>query len=236
MTTRRSPVDFLTSTRGLFFTGLAFGVIFALTFGFILHQRSEAAKESAAADAALGFSPDLLDRIRPVSAEDHVLGKGKVTMIEYGDYECPFCRSFHPTLKRLMEKNEGRLRWVFRHLPVREAHPEAEGLASAAECAADQGKFWEITDAIYADEAPKVAKASDYAKSAGIEDIKSFEACLSSNLYFDVIARDANEAMDIGAEGTPFTVLMGDNGLRQALPGDVPEEALQSIIDTLLAQ
>jgi protein-disulfide isomerase len=240
MSTKHSLAQFLTSTRGLFYTGLAFGVVGALALGFAVHVRSEAIKASrelAASPNADGtFSPEMLENLKPVDDQDHVLGEGKVTLIEYGDYECPFCRQFHPTVKALMEKNKGQLRWVFRHLPIPEVHPQAEALALAAECAADQGRFWQMTDVIYADEQPDAAKAPDYAKQAGVKDAAKFATCLDDAAGLGRVANDANNAIAIGAEGTPFTILMDGKGHMQALPGAIPEEAMQSVIDTLLAQ
>src|SRR5579863_6688201 len=84
----------------------------------------------------------------PVDTTDHVLGPehAPVAIVEYGDFQCPTCKQAAPTLKLLLERYSGRVRLVFRHFPLEQAHAQALAAAEAAECAGEQGKFWRMHD------------------------------------------------------------------------------------------
>jgi protein-disulfide isomerase len=88
----------------------------------------------------------------PVAARDHVQGlpDAAVTLVEYGDYECPHCGAAHPIVKQLQETMAGELRYVYRHFPLTQIHPHAQAAAEAAEAAGTQGKFWEMHDLLFA--------------------------------------------------------------------------------------
>jgi NhaA family Na+:H+ antiporter len=88
----------------------------------------------------------------PVSeARDHIMGRADapVTLVEYGDYECPHCRQVYPVIAALQEALGDRLRYVFRHFPIRTSHPHAQLAAQAAEAAGAQGKYWEMHDLLF---------------------------------------------------------------------------------------
>jgi protein-disulfide isomerase len=87
----------------------------------------------------------------PVTSEDHVQGDASalITLVEYGDYECPHCGHAHPIVKRVQKHFGGKLRFVFRNFPLNEIHPNAESAAEAAEFAGASGHFWEMHDAIF---------------------------------------------------------------------------------------
>src|SRR5215208_1836194 len=87
----------------------------------------------------------------PVSEQDHSLGPASapVTLVEYGDYECPHCRRAHPIVQRALRRMDERVRFVFRHFPLAEAHPHARQAAEAAEAAGAQGRFWEMHDILF---------------------------------------------------------------------------------------
>src|SRR6266850_8514510 len=90
----------------------------------------------------------------PVSAVDHALGAShaRVTVVEYGDFECPNCKQAAPAVKLLLERFAGRVRLVWRHFPLEEVHPHALGAAMAAEAAAGQGKFWPMHELLFDDQ------------------------------------------------------------------------------------
>src|SRR5579872_7392041 len=90
----------------------------------------------------------------PVGASDHTLGDphAPVTIVEYGDFECPNCKQAAPAVKLLLERFGGRARFVFRHFPLEEVHPHALAAAQAAECAGGQGRFWEMHDLLFANQ------------------------------------------------------------------------------------
>src|ERR1700752_3425117 len=91
----------------------------------------------------------------PVSAVDHLTGSAHapVTVVEYGDFECPNCKQAQSALKLLLERFDGRVRFAFRNFPLEDVHPHALAAAEAAECAAGQGKFWPMHDLLFADQA-----------------------------------------------------------------------------------
>src|SRR5262249_40759922 len=88
---------------------------------------------------------------QPVSERDHIQGpdSAPVTLVEYGDYECPYCGQAYPIVKEVQQRLGDRLRFVFRNFPLTNAHPHAEHAAEAAEAAGAQGQFWEMHDSLY---------------------------------------------------------------------------------------
>jgi protein-disulfide isomerase len=88
----------------------------------------------------------------PLNANDHVLGPAHapVTVLEYGDFECPSCKQAAPSVKLLLERFPNRVRFAYRHFPLEQGHPHALGAAEASECAGEQGKFWEMHDRLFA--------------------------------------------------------------------------------------
>jgi protein-disulfide isomerase len=96
-----------------------------------------------------------IDLAAPVDATDHMLGSehAPVTIVEYGDFECPSCKNAVPAVKMLLENFAGKVRLVFRHFPLEQAHPHALMAAEAAECAGEQGKFWEMHELLFAHQA-----------------------------------------------------------------------------------
>ena len=89
--------------------------------------------------------------LEPVGTRDHVRGPkdAPVTLVKYGDYECPYCGEAHPVLKELQERVGEQVSFVFRHFPLDSVHPRARRAAQAAEAAASQGRFWEMHDLLY---------------------------------------------------------------------------------------
>ncbi len=95
------------------------------------------------------------DLTAPVTAVDHVLGASHapVTIVEYGDFECPNCKQAAPGVRLLLQRYAGRIRFAYRHFPLEEVHPHALAAAEAAECAGSQGKFWEMHDLLFDNQA-----------------------------------------------------------------------------------
>src|SRR5947209_17279648 len=102
----------------------------------------------------------------PVSDRDHILGPetAAVTLVEYGDYECPYCGLAHPIVKELLRRLRDQLRFAYRHFPLTQVHPHAVHAAPAAEAAGRQGKFWEMHDTLFENQdAPDMADLIRYA-------------------------------------------------------------------------
>ncbi len=168
-----------------------------------------------------------------LNSTDHVLGssKAKVTIVEFSDFQCPFCGQFHPTLKRVLSEYKDRIRLVYRHFPLDSIHQEARPAANASECAAEQGKFWEYHDKLFENQAK--LSASYYPQLATELKLNTgkFNDCLSKKKYESKIDADYQSGIDAGVRGTPHSLVNG-----AAVSGAVPYEQLKSIIDQQLAK
>jgi protein-disulfide isomerase len=150
---------------------------------------------------------------------DHVRASADapVTLIEYGDYECPYCRSVAGAIGDVLSRSDGSLRFVFRHLPLSDVHPNATLAAEAAEAAGAQGKFWPMHDLLLErQDHLQLPDLLRYAGELGL-DIAAFESDLSSGRFASRVARDASSADEAGATGTPTFYI---NGRRYVGPYD----------------
>jgi len=147
----------------------------------------------------------------PVSDADHAAGAddASVTLVEYGDYECPYCGMAHPIVKKAQEDLGNQLRFVFRNFPLAEAHPHARIAAQAAEAAGAQGKFWEMHDTLFEhQDALDVADITDYAKSLGL-DIAKFRGDLEAAAIVKRVRDDFRSGVKSGVNGTPTFFMNG---------------------------
>jgi Na+/H+ antiporter NhaA len=147
--------------------------------------------------------PDLSEPVDPV--RDHLRGAADapVTLVEYGDYECPHCGRAAPVVRELLDRYAGQLRFVFRHLPLPDVHPNAALAAEAAEAAAAQGAFWGMHDALMTrQDALQLDDLLRYASELGL-DTKRFAADLQSGRFAPRVAQDVNSAEESGVAGTP---------------------------------
>lgn len=147
----------------------------------------------------------------PVGVEDHVAGPkdAPVTLVEFGDYECPYCGMAHPVVKRAQQTLGNQLRFVFRNFPLAEAHPHARLAAQAAEAAASQGKFWEMHDTLF--EHQDALEADDivgYAKEIGL-DVARFLEELQAGAYAKRVRDDFRHGVRSGVNGTPTFFVNG---------------------------
>jgi protein-disulfide isomerase len=147
----------------------------------------------------------------PVGERDHVRGPADapITLVEYGDFECPFCGMAYPTVKELGRRLGDRLRIVFRHFPLRDQHPHAQQAAEAAEAAAAQGKFWELHNRLFEhQEALDDADLVQYAADLGL-DTEQFRRELSEQRYRDEVQQDVLSGLRSGVRGTPTFFING---------------------------
>lgn len=131
-----------------------------------------------------------------------------VTVVEYSDFQCPFCRRVQPVLAELSEKYGDDVRWVFKDLPLQEIHPEAMRAAQAARCAGEQGKFWEYRAKLFEQELFTDAVYTDLAKEVRIKADPLME-CLDSGKYEEPVVAEAREAAAFGVDGTPAIFVNG---------------------------
>jgi protein-disulfide isomerase len=179
-----------------------------------------------------------LSLIPEVSAAEYVRGSknADVTIIEYSDYECSFCKSFHPTMEQVMEEYGDKVAWVLRHYPL-PFHPKAQKTAEAAECVGELGggeAFWEMSDLMFEKmPALELSELGDLAASVGVDKNK-FEACLDSGKYVDKVTADLNGGSAAGIQGTPGGVIIGKNGQREFIPGALPFEQVKQLIEKVM--
>jgi protein-disulfide isomerase len=154
-----------------------------------------------------------------------------VTIVEFGDFQCPFCREVQSTLKAVMDKYQGKVRLGFRDFPLRQIHPQAQSAAEAGRCAAEQGKFWEYHDLLYANQGkldPNGLK--EQARTAAL-DVDRFDACLIGGKFRPQIESDLQSGTGAGITGTPGFFI---NGV--PLTGAQPLSEFEKIIDSQLAE
>jgi protein-disulfide isomerase len=145
-------------------------------------------------------------------ARDHVLGPAgaPVTLVEYGDYECPYCGAAHPAVRELARRMGDRVQVVFRHLPLPNRHPHALAAAEAAEAAAAQGRFWEMHDLLFAHQGDlEPDDLRGYARELGL-DLERFNADLAGHRMRARVEEDLESAERSGARGTPAFFLNGE--------------------------
>ena len=182
-------------------------------------------------------------KIKPVTDKDHIRGNknAKLTLVEYSDFECPFCKRFHPTMQELLKTYEDKIRWVYRHFPL-SFHANAQKEAEASECVADLGgndKFWEFTDKIFErTEANGTGFALDklgsLASELGVNQAE-FQTCLDSGKYEKLVKDQIADGTTGGVSGTPATFVIDSKGNSQIIVGAQPVEGLKTEIDKALA-
>jgi protein-disulfide isomerase len=150
----------------------------------------------------------------PVSEErDHIQGSpnAPATLVEYGDYECPFCGAAHRSVKAVQEVMGDSMRFVFRNFPITTAHPHAQQAAEAAEAAGAQGRFWEMHDLLFENQHRlEYEDLHQYAEMLGL-DVDRFNLELASHVYADRVREDFMSGVRSGVNGTPTFFI---NGIR----------------------
>ena len=172
-------------------------------------------------------------KLPAVSSSDYVRGpeNAKITLIEYSDFQCPFCLRHTPTMEKILTEYKGKVKLIYRHFPLTSIHPEAQKAAEASECAGDQGKFWEMHDKIFEANAASNMSVETWkkiAKDLGLNTTK-FNSCLDSGQFASKVNSEQIAGAEAGVEGTPATFVNG-----RLVSGAVPYEQFKSIIDSLL--
>ena len=141
----------------------------------------------------------------PVGGADHILGPSHaaVTVVEYGDFECPNCKQAAPAVKLLLQRFNGRVRFVYRHFPLEGVHPHALNAALAAEAAAGQGKFWEMHDLLFENQSHlKLPQLRSYAQQLEL-DMARYDAEMGGDLYLQRVREHIESGERSGVRGTP---------------------------------
>ena len=163
-----------------------------------------------------------------------------VKIVEYSDLECPFCKRFHLTMQEVVDTYGDKVAWIYKHFPIDSIHSKARAEANAAECAGEQGgskAFWDYIDRIFAitpsnngldlNELPKIAQSLNL-------DAKKFQRCLTSNKYAQRVESHYQEGLEIGAMGTPYSIVIAPNGQKGVINGAQAYSAVKKVIDTAL--
>lgn len=160
--------------------------------------------------------------------EGHVRGNidAPIKIVEFSDYECPFCSRLHPTLERIVAESDGRIAWEYRHLPL-PSHRNAEEAAYSGECIARLGgnkAFWSYTDEVFKNQG--VLGTSFFESEAarlGI-DLESFRTCIQGDEVKNIVENDLRTATSLGGRGTPFSVIIFEDGSTRPISGALPYE------------
>lgn len=150
--------------------------------------------------------------VNAVSATDHVQGAAdaKVTLVEYGDYQCPYCGAAYPVIRAVQKRLGAKLRFVFRNFPLNQAHPYAELAAESAEAAGAQGKFWEMHDALYEHQEQLGQPLIETLVRKLELDARLFGADLESRKFQAHVKHDFMGGVRSGVNGTPGFFINGE--------------------------
>ncbi len=183
--------------------------------------------------------------VAPVTAADNIRGNpnAPIMIVEYSDFDCPFCKNFHTTMNQIMDKfgTDGKVAWVYRNFPLEQLHPNAPKIAAASYCVSEQGSdeaFWKFSDLVFGEREVNaqtdIKKLPEFAAQSGVDRAK-FELCLSSGKYTEQVKKDVEAALKTGARGTPYSiVLIGDQ--RGVLNGAQPYDVVEQIVENLIIQ
>ncbi len=153
----------------------------------------------------------------------------QITVIEFGDFQCPFCGSVKPTVDKLLSDYQNKIKFYYFHFPL-DFHEFAQKSAEASECAGAQGKFWEYHDVLFENQnALDVASLKNYAKQLGLDSGK-FDSCLDSGSMAGKVRADMQQGITVGVSGTPSFFI---NGVQVC--GAQPYAAFKQVVDALLA-
>jgi protein-disulfide isomerase len=167
--------------------------------------------------------------IVPVSTEGAPFKGPKdapITIVEFSDFQCPYCKRVIPILDQLMAQYAGQIKLVYRDFPISSIHPAAQRAAEAAHCAGEQGKFWEFHDVLYDKQADiPTMDFREQAAALGL-DAAAFQACLEDGRHRQTVARHYADGLKAGVSGTPAFFING-----RLLSGAQPLEAFKAVID-----
>lgn len=151
-----------------------------------------------------------------------------ITLVEFSDFQCPACKSFNPILSQVLDEYGDKIQVAFRQFPLRSIHPQAQPAAEAALCAREQGKFWQIHDAMFADQ--RSLNPPDLKQLARTLELdgEAFDACFDEGRHRPLIEEDLARGQQLGVSGTPSVFING----REVAPGKVPSyEQMKDIIE-----
>lgn len=218
-------------------------VLFLTGFSIFLFQRVTTLEKKS------GVPQELQQPARPTELKvkipdqsEHWRGPkdARYVLVEYSDFECPFCQKFHPTVKQVLQESEDKLAWVYRHHPLQDIHPKAFKLAVASECAAEQGgsdSFWKYSDLVF-DKMPslEISQLPELAQELSINQ-GDFKKCIDSDKHNKKIKGQYEEGVSAGVQGTPASVIYDlKTGKSVFIDGAQPYEEVKRLFKALQAK
>lgn len=171
-----------------------------------------------------------------INKESHIRGNpdAPVTIVEYSDFQCPFCKRFHPTVQQALDDYPDKVRWVYKHFPLDQIHPQARPAGEASECVWEQkgnDGFWQFADGLFENQS-RLGESlyKELATQIGL-DMEQFNNCFSSRKYKDKVEADYQEGIKAGVRGTPGSFVNGE-----PVFGAVSYETLKAAVEKALAQ
>lgn len=185
-----------------------------------------------------------IERMQPVTTADHIRGDpdAPIMIVEYADFECPFCKSFQDTMKQISTEYGNQVAWVYRHFPLDQIHSKARTEAIASECAAALGgteAFWEFSDRFFErtpsnDRTPIDTVLPQIAEEIGL-DRTQFAACLVSGTYDAHVEENVQDAGATGGTGTPWSIVVSKSGKKYPLAGAQPYPVVKQLIERAMS-
>lgn len=232
-----------------FMIPLAIIIVGVLVAGAVFFSNKERASNTA---SNTGLTPDTsqstesTNDVSPLTKKDHIRGNpnAPVKIIEYSDFECPFCKRFHNTMNQIMNEygQDGQVAWVYRHFPLDKLHPVKALLeAATSECVAEIGgndAFWQFADRFFEltpsnNQTDVDTVLPQIIAELGI-DQAAINECVQSGRYDDHIQENIDNAIATGGSGTPWSIIISENGKMFPLSGAQPYSAVQQLIDLAL--
>ncbi len=183
-----------------------------------------------------------LNAMPAISDKDHIKGSkdARIVLVEYGDFECPFCKRFQPTMQQVLKEYGNQVAWVYRHFPL-SFHQNAQKEAEASECVAELGgnnKFWEYAGKIYERTTSNgtgfpLENLAPLAQELGL-DSSAFQKCLDSGKYASHVKEEEDSGAKAGVNGTPGTIIVRSDGKKDFINGALQFEQVKQQIDAML--
>lgn len=177
--------------------------------------------------------------VRKPTANEHIIGSpsAPIVLIEYSDFQCPFCQVIYPTLKRIVSESNGKVAWVYRQFPLTTIHPQAAPAANASECIAAQlgnDGFWKYVDAVFANQSKLSSEYSETLAQQFGANMAQYKQCVANSTYQNVIDADTQEIQSIGGSGTPYVVVLNTKTNKAAvMPGALPYDQAMAVIKSV---
>lgn len=192
--------------------------------------------------------------VAPVTEADHIMGNpnAPILIVEYSDYDCPYCKFFHETMTKIMDEYgpTGKVAWVYRHFPLETLHPNAQKIAAASKCVAELGgndAFWTFSEKLFESrelvtlengqqtiKPTDMTKLSTFAQAGGVDE-GEFDLCFNSGKYDESVKADVAAAIKTGARGTPYSIMIvGEE--QGVINGAQPYETVKQMINNVISQ